>query len=141
MENRPDVRTSYVGGAKVVIGQRLTAIQCQVGIQIARRYELAYQQSEVSGNSQLVSVTEKGKQPTDGTAWPSYQPTTFLWDQKSSAHMSLVTDAQAKAFDQMSLSKSPPSLLVQGDFRGDGHMGVMKFDDHYQDHLGIYGQQ
>ncbi len=135
-ETRPDVRTSYVAGAKVVMSKRLTAIECQQSGNVARRYEFAYQQSEISNNSQLISVTEKGKKPTgSGDTWQTFPATTFTWDQKPAANMSLVTDAQATAFDQMSIlgnSKTTPSLVVQGDFWGDGHMGVMKFDGDYQ---------
>ena len=81
-EDRPDVRTSYVAGAKVSLLKRLNAIECRQGGKVSRRYELAYQQAAYSGNSQLAQVLERGKQPDNaGDPWPSFAPTVFTWQQ------------------------------------------------------------
>lgn len=129
-ETRPDVRTSYLAGAKVVIGKRLTAVECQQGGNVARRYEMAYQQAEISGNSQLVSVTEKGKKPSNsGDVWQAFPPTVFTWDQKPAANTSLLTTANDPSLGDMMFSRSPFSLMAQGDFNGDGRMDIIHFDD------------
>lgn len=130
---RPDARVSYVAGVKVTMGQVLTAIECRQGGNVARRYEFAYQQAEISNNSQLFSVTEKGKKPSGtGDAWQTFPATTFTWDQKpaGTAKMSATTPATDPTLGQLGFSKSPPSLIIQGDFNGDGRMDVMQFDEY-----------
>lgn len=130
-QTRTDVRTGYVAGAKVVMDQRLLAIDCTQGGNVAWHYDFAYQQATTSGNSQLISVTEKGKKPTNtGDVWQTFPATTFAWDQKAGPGMSMITSTQAPNLASMGFSRSPPALTVQGDFTGSGHMGLMNFDDH-----------
>jgi RHS repeat-associated protein len=130
-EYRPDVRTNYVAGAKVEVRKRLTAIECRNGGKVARRYEFAYQQAEISNNSQLIQVLEKGSKPDNpDDEWATFSPTIFSWHRNPAANMSLITPAQAPALGQMLFSRSPPSLIVEGDFNGDGRMDLMHFDDH-----------
>lgn len=130
-ENRPDVRTHYVGGARVELRKRLTATECRNGGKIARRYKLTYQQAEISNNSQLVQVLEKGSKPDNAAdTWETFSPTIFAWDQEPAANMSLVSSSGAPVFNSMLFSRAPPSIVIPGDFDGDGRMDVMNIDDH-----------
>ena len=124
---RTDIRTSYFLGAKIVSDQVLIAIESVHDGAVVRHYDLKYQPSELSGQSQLISVTETGSKPSDGGAAPSFTPTTFTWQAQSGPPTILNTSAQDPALAMMGFS-SNSSLFLQGDFRGDGHMGVMKFD-------------
>jgi RHS repeat-associated protein len=129
-EDRPDTRTSYVAGAKVALTKRLLSIECRQGGKVARQYDFSYQQAEISGNSQLTQVLERGKQPASGQPWQVFSPTVFTWQQNAAANMTLSTSAQVPALAQMGFSKSPPSFTIQGDFDGDGRMDIMQLDDH-----------
>lgn len=131
-EDRPDVRTSYVAGARVALLKRLNAIECRQGGKVARRYELTYQQAAYSGNSQLTQILERGKKPDNaGDPWPSFAPTVFTWQQNPAAgKMTQVNSTQLPVLAQMGFSKSPPSFTIQGDFNGDGIMDLMQLDDH-----------
>lgn len=113
---RPDVRTNYIAGSKIEVSKRLTSIACKRGSSTLRRYELAYQQAEISGDSQLISVTEYG---TDGSALP---PTQFTWhadaadDFTSSTNIGGTTNPEFIAAD----------AIMPGDFDGEGRLDILR---------------
>jgi len=97
-----------VAGAKVVMTKRLISIECRQGGTVARQYDFSYQQAEISGNSQLIQVFERGKQPNAGDAWHVFPPTVFTWQQNIAANMSALTPANIPVLTQMGYNISPP---------------------------------
>jgi RHS repeat-associated protein len=128
-EDRPDVVKSFVGGAKIEMCKRLSAIECRNDGKVARRYECTYDAS--SFKSKLVSLLEKGKRPSDSNAaWDAYFPTQFSWTESPppALSMKIVTPEISAALGKMFFNISPPSFLLQGDFNGDGRMDIMNCD-------------
>ncbi len=127
---RPDVVTNYLLGSKIVSGQRLASIDAFHGSQVVRHYDFTYQKADISGRSQLVQLQEKGEQPSHASApWPSFSPTIFTRDKSTAPQTSLLTDTQAPSLT-LSFSRSPPSLMIQGDFNGDGRMDIFNIDSY-----------
>ena len=127
---RPDVVTNYLLGSKIVSDQRLASIDAFRGSQVVRHYDFTYRQAEISGRSQLVQLQEKGEQPSDaGAPWPSFSPTIFTRDKSTAPQTSLLTDTQAPSLT-LNFSRSPPSLMIQRYFNGDGRMDIFNIDSY-----------
>lgn len=121
-EDRPDVRISYIGGAKVEIRKRLIGIEAQNNGNALRRYELDYQLSPDSAQSQLVQVREKGVEPASGP-WPGLPPTVITWQTNGtpftfSAPLATGLGSSLSAFVED----------LSGDFNGDGLADVLIYD-------------
>jgi YD repeat-containing protein len=126
-EDRPDTRTSYVAGYATRMLKRLRAVEARATeggtMKRVRRYEMTYQQGEISGPSQLTQVQEI---TADGTQLPA---TVFAWDTNGNPNMTTTTAAQTPGLSSIGFTASPPGFMVQGDFDGDGRMDVMHLDD------------
>lgn len=130
-EDRPDSRSGYLLGSPTALTKRLKTVTAIHDDLRVRRYELAYQPAELSGQSQLRSITEFGQEPTRaGEVELSFPPTYFDWEQNANANLALVSSTSASRLPEMYFSNSPPSFVVQGDFDGDGRMDVMQLDDY-----------
>lgn len=105
---RPDVETSYQGGAAVGTLYRLANIQTFAGGQMVRDYRLAYAVSQASGRSQITSITTCA---AAGTGAPCLTATNFAW-QGNAIVQYRRTDLQA--------STPAGGALLPGDVGGDG---------------------
>ncbi|MEO3430489.1 toxin TcdB middle/N-terminal domain-containing protein [Pelagibius sp. CAU 1746] len=61
-EARPDVRTSYLAGAKLAMTKRLAAVETWsgsgTGLALVKRYSLTYETSPATSRSRLTAITE-----------------------------------------------------------------------------------
>lgn len=92
-EDRPDVKSGYVKGAKVTSKKRLAAIRVFHGWDMVRKYTLTYVQRDYNDRSILASVLESDG---DGRA---YKPITFEYSDPP------------YEWEEMPANKRPPAML------------------------------
>jgi RHS repeat-associated protein len=116
-EARPDAAPQYIAGSQIKVTQRLSAVRAYEGEQLYREYRLAYQISEATGRSRLVSITECGNHGD------CFAPTTFAWQAWATSDFN---------FNGSSSGTWPghgggQSNNFLGDFNGDGKTDIMGY--------------
>lgn len=113
-EARPDLTPQYVSGSVLKMTQRLSAVRAYEGEQLYREYRLAYETSEVSARSRLVSITECG---SNGDC---FAPTAFAWKSWASSDFNF-TGTGSGLWPGHAGGQSNNFL---GDFNGDGKTDI-----------------
>ena len=114
-EIRPDVSTGYVGGSKITLRQRLTAVKTLAEGQPVREYRLGYEIGSTTQRSRLASVTE-----CHGSG-DCFTPTTFTWQEGEHRFI----DSGAWLTDAYADWKDTPQRIFSMDVNGDGLMDIV----------------
>jgi len=123
--NRPDPTFSYITGARADEKRRLQKIEVKVQSQLARRYNLTYEQSPNVGRSRLKTVQECG---TDGSTCLPTQTFTYqdynLQLEPNYQTITIDNGSQGNYFwnsvDYVSWDPSGPTHIGFFDINGDG---------------------
>ncbi|MEM6671820.1 MAG: FG-GAP-like repeat-containing protein [Planctomycetota bacterium] len=131
-EARPDPTRFGIGTGIAEVPHRLAAIDVFVLGQRIRSYRLDYEQSSLTGRSQLVSVKQYGRdavvdstgRPVSGTSLP---PSTFDYAPGLAAAVGEGTWNQSFPANQLDLSDIDffGGRMRTGDFNGDGRMDLL----------------
>ncbi len=108
-EMRPDTDVSYRSGFQVRTTQRLKEIAAYVQGQLARKYMLAYAQSQRTGRSLLSTVTQIG---ADGMT--SLPPTTFAYQDTSTTSYTLSSNNPSTSQVAWNVRKANHDFLQKG---------------------------
>ncbi|MCC6797330.1 MAG: VCBS repeat-containing protein, partial [Candidatus Hydrogenedentes bacterium] len=114
----------YLAGSPLRISRTLSVIRMKEGTNIARQYELEYQNTGAASRPRLVKVWEKGW--INGTQWLTKQSTVFQYNGDAVA----VSNFQSAGYSQ---TQNPHSFGAGGyadmapylgDFNGDGKLDI-----------------
>jgi len=108
-EARPDMDVSYRSGFEVRTAKRLKEIAAYAQGQLARKYALAYTQSQRTGRSLLSTVTQIG---ADGMT--SFPPTTFAYQDTSTTSYTLSSNNPSTSQVAWNVRKANHDFLQKG---------------------------
>ncbi|MEO3430490.1 toxin TcdB middle/N-terminal domain-containing protein [Pelagibius sp. CAU 1746] len=120
-EARPDVRTSYLAGAKLAMTKRLAAVETWSGsgsgLALVKRYSLTYETSPATSRSRLTSITECDANSN------CLQPVSLGWQGSALNYTKeIVNDSWGMSVSAWAADKRTLHIL---DYNGDGRSDIL----------------